>query len=177
MLLNAANCQGYSFYCLWVTKGKPTGGGDYLPPPRLGLTNRKITDKEYQHVLNVSKKFEIKTMKDYYDLYLKCAVLLLATVFQKVRSNSLKNYELYPSHCLSAPGLSWGVMLKMTKIGPELIPDPDMYVFFEKSTRGGISYLFNRYSKANNKYLKSYDPKEETYYILTCKWFIWLWNV
>ena len=57
----------------------------------------------------------------------------------------------------------------MTKIGPELIPDPDMYVFFEKSTRGGISYVFNRYSKANNKYLKSYDPKEETYYILTRK--------
>ena len=60
-------------------------------------------------------------------------------------------------------------MLKMTKIGLELIPDPDMYVFFEKSTRGGISYIFNRYSKANNKYLKSYDPKEETYYILTRK--------
>ena len=29
-------------------------------------------------------------------------------------------------------------MLKMTKIKRELIPDPDMYVFFEKDTRGGI---------------------------------------
>ena len=36
-----------------------------------------------------------------------------------------------------------------------------MYIFFEKGTRGEISYIFNRYSKANNKYLKSYDPKEE----------------
>ena len=26
MLLNAANCTGYSFYLFWVTKGKPTGG-------------------------------------------------------------------------------------------------------------------------------------------------------
>ena len=26
MLLNAAKCQGYSFYCFWVIKGKPTGG-------------------------------------------------------------------------------------------------------------------------------------------------------
>ena len=26
MLLDAANCQGYSFYCFWVIKGKPTGG-------------------------------------------------------------------------------------------------------------------------------------------------------
>ena len=26
----------------------------------------------------------------------------------------------------------------------ELIPEPDMYIFFEKFTKGGISYIFNR---------------------------------
>ena len=50
-------------------------------------------------------------------------------------------------------------MLKMTKIEFELIPDPDMFIFFEKGTRSKISYICYRYSKANNKYLKSYDPK------------------
>ena len=35
-------------------------------------------------------------------------------------------------------------------------------IFFEKGTRGAISYIFNRYSKVNNKYLKSYDPIQET---------------
>ena len=39
MLLNAAKCQGHSFYHFWVIKGKPTG--NYSPPftnpPRLGL--------------------------------------------------------------------------------------------------------------------------------------------
>ena len=50
----------------------------------------------------------------------------------------------------------------MSQIELELIPDPDMYIFFEKSTRGGISYIFNRYSKANNKYLKVYYPKRES---------------
>ena len=59
------------------------------------LTDRKITDKEREHVLNVWKKFEMKTMKDYQDLYLKCDVLLLADIFEKF---SLKNYGLYPSH-------------------------------------------------------------------------------
>ena len=54
------------------------------------------------------------------------------------------------------------VMLKMTKIELELVPNPDMHIFFEKGTRGGISYISNRYSKANKKYLKSYDPKEES---------------
>ena len=39
-------------------------------------------------------------------------------------------------------------MLKMTKIELELIPDPDMGIFFEKGARGGIPYYSNRYSKA-----------------------------
>ena len=38
-----------------------------------------------------------------------------------------------------------------------------MYIFFEKGTTGGISYISDRYIKANNKYLKSYGPEE--YYI------------
>ena len=70
------------------------------------LTDGKITDKEYEHVLNVWKKFEMKTMKDDRNLYLKCDVLLLADVFEKFRKNSLKNYGLYPSHYLSTPGYS-----------------------------------------------------------------------
>ena len=57
-------------------------------------------------------------------------------------------------------------MLKMTKIELELIPDPDMYIFFEKGRRSGISYISNRYSKANNKYLKSYDQKQESKHII-----------
>ena len=54
----------------------------------------------------------------------------------------------------------------MTKIKFELITDPDMYIFFEKGTRGGNSYIPNRYSKANNKYLKSYNPKQESKHII-----------
>ena len=93
--------------------------------------DRKITDKEYEHVINVWKKTEMKTMKDYHDLYLKCDVLLLADVFEIFRNNSLKNYGLCPSHYLSAPGLSWDTMLKMTKIKLIIISDPDMYILFE----------------------------------------------
>ena len=52
------------------------------------LTGKKISNKEYDHVLNVWNKFEMKTMKDYHDLPLKCYVLLLADVFEKFRNNS-----------------------------------------------------------------------------------------
>ena len=106
----------------------------------------------------------MKTMKDYHDLYLKCDVLLLADVFENFENNSLKNYGLCPSHYLSAPALSWDPMLNMTKVELQLISDPD--IFFEKRTRGEISYISNRYSKAKNKYLKSYDQKQESKQII-----------
>ena len=60
---------------------------------------------------------------------------------------------------MNAPGLIWDTMLK-------LISDPHMCVFFEKGTRGAISYISNRYGKVNNKYLKSYDPKQESKHII-----------
>ena len=62
-------------------------------------------------------------------------------------------------------------MLKMTKIKLELFLDPDIYIFFEKYTKSGISYISNRYSKANKKYLKILWPKAriKRYYILTWK--------
>ena len=50
-------------------------------------------------------------------------------------------------------------MLNMTKLELKLIPGPDIYIFFEKGTRGGTS---NRYSKVNNKYMKSNDQKQES---------------
>ena len=106
------------------------------------LNNRKINDQEYEHVLNVWNKFEMKMMKDYLDFYLKCDVLLLVDVFEKFRYNNLKNYWLCPSHYLSAPGLGWGAMLKMTEIVFKLIPDPDKYIFFGKGTRAGVFFCF-----------------------------------
>ena len=66
----------------------------------------KITNKEYEHVIDVWKKFKIKTMKGYHDLYLKCDVLLLADVFEKFRNNGLNIYGLCPSHYWNTPGLS-----------------------------------------------------------------------
>ena len=116
------------------------------------LTDRKISYKEYEHVLNASKKFLMKTMNYYHNLHLKCEVLLLADVFKKFRNNNLNNYGLCPSHYLSAPGFSWDTMLKITKIELELTPGADTYLLFEKGTRNGFSYISNRYSKANKKY-------------------------
>ena len=86
--------------------------------------------------------------------------------FEKLRINSIKNFRLCPSHYLSAPPFSWDAMLNMTKVKLKLISDPDMHIFIEKGMRNGLSYISNRHSKANNKYLKSYDPKQESKHII-----------
>ena len=125
------------------------------------LTDRKISDKEYEHVW---EKIEMKMMKDDLELYLKCDVLLLADVLENFRNKNLKNK--CPSHYLRGPGLSWDAMLKMKKIGLEFIPDTNMHIFFEKGTRGWNSNISNRYSKHNKKYLKPCHAKEELEHIL-----------
>ena len=52
-------------------------------------------------------------------------------------------------------------MLNMAKVELELISDADMYLLFEKGMRGRVSHISKRYSKANNKHLKSYGPNQE----------------
>jgi len=62
------------------------------------------------------------------------------------------------SHYFSSPSLSWDTMLKMIGVKLELISDIDQFLFIEKGIRGGISYISNRYAKANNRFLNNYNP-------------------
>ena len=72
----------------------------------------------------------------------------------------LKCYGLDPCHYLSSPGLSWDTMLKMTEVELELISEIAMYLFIEKDL------IAKRFSKANNKYMKSYDNKSSSKYMM-----------
>ena len=47
----------------------------------------------------------------------------------------------------------------MTSIKLEKISNIDQYLFIEKGTRGGISYIAKTYAKVNNKYMNDYDPE------------------
>ena len=68
---------------------------------------------------------------------------------------------------MSAPALSLNAMLSMTQIELGLISDADMYLFYEKGMRGGISYISKRYSEASNKYRRFYDSNKNRNIIYT----------
>ena len=130
------------------------------------LNDEHVTDKDYQHAQTVWNTFNLKNMGEYHDLYLKSDILLLADVFENFRKTCLQYYKLDPCHYFTSPGLSWDAMLKMTNIKLELMTDIDMFQFIEKGMRGGTSYIANRYGKANNRYMKTYDEKAPSKYIM-----------
>ena len=143
---------------------------DTKPPPQQAfyskLTGKGINNYNYNHVLNVWKTFKMKSLKEYHEVYNITDVLLLADVFENFRDLCLKNYGLDPAHYYTAPGLAWDAMLKMTKINLELLSDIDKLLMIEKGIRGGISIISNRYGKANNKYMKDYNKKEASKYLM-----------
>ena len=129
------------------------------------LYNEEISDKDYQHALNVWNTFDCQTLQDYHDLYLKSDVLLLADVFENFRKTCLKYYKLDPCHYDTAPGLAWDACLKLTKQELQLLTDYDMLMMFEKGIRGGISHISKRYAEASNKYMKDFDKTKDSTFI------------
>ena len=130
------------------------------------LYNEHISHEQYNHAQTVWNTFKLKTMGDYHDLYLKSDTLLLADIFENFRKTCLQYYKLDPCHYFSSPGLSWDAMLKMTKVKLELITDIDMFQFIEKGLRGGTSYIANRFSEANNKYMENFNESKPSKYIM-----------
>ena len=129
------------------------------------LNDEDISDEDYQHAQNVWNTFKCQSIRDYHDLYLKSDVLLLADVFENFRKTCLKHYKLDPAHYYTSPGLAWDACLKETGQQLELLCDYDMLMMFERGIRGGMTHIAKRYSEANNKYMKNFDPNKPSKYI------------
>ena len=108
---------------------------------------------------------ECKNLGDYHELYVRKDVLLLADVFENFRKTCLNQYKLDPAHYYTSPGLSWDALLNHSNVCLELLTDYDMHLFIERGLKGGTSMVSERYSKANNPYLKYYDRSKPTSYI------------
>ena len=129
------------------------------------LNMENIDDIDYRHGNNAFKRFKLKNLGEYHDLYVQSDTLLLADVFENFGNTCLKVFELEPAHFLSLPGLAWQACLKKTNIKLELLTDYDMLLMVEERIRGGICHSIHRHAKANNKYTENDDENEESSYI------------
>ena len=129
------------------------------------LNMENIDDIDYRHGNNVLKRFKLKHLGEYHDLYVRSDTLLLADVFENFRNKCLEVYELDPAHFLSLPGPAWQACLKKTSIELELLTDYDMLLMVEEGIRGGICHSIHRHAKANNKYIENYNENKESSYI------------
>ena len=128
------------------------------------LNMENIDDIGYRHDNNVFKRFKLKNLGEYHDLYVQSDTLLLADVFENFRNTCIKVYELDPAHFLSLPGFAWQPCLKKN-IKLELLTNYDMLLMVEEGIRGGICHSVHRHARANNKYMKNYDKNKESSYI------------
>ncbi|KAJ8939058.1 hypothetical protein NQ318_007689 [Aromia moschata] len=119
-----------------------------------------ITDEDYEHAKTVWTAFKIQILGEYSDLYLKTYQTFLKIFVKKC----LNIYQLDAAYYYTLPGSTWDCMLKYTKIELEFLQDVDMLLFIERGIRGGVSQCCNRYAKANNKFVSSYNTKEPLKY-------------
>ncbi|KAM0726697.1 hypothetical protein ACS0PU_007881 [Formica fusca] len=143
---------------------------DTCLPPResfySSLTGDTVSESDYAHAENVWRRFSVRTLGEYSDLYLKTDVLLSADIFENFRDECIESYGLDPAYYYTLPGYTWDAMLKHTNITFELLTDIDMVMFIERGIRGGLSQCSGRYARANNKYTPSYNPSKPSSYMM-----------
>jgi hypothetical protein len=102
------------------------------------LTRSWISEKQLADYQEVWDAFEMRTFKDWHDLYLEIDVRGLTDVFEAFREMCLCTYSLDPCHYYTAPGLFNDAAYKYTKAEVELLSDIDMHNMFEKGIRGHL---------------------------------------
>ncbi len=98
---------GKQFFPHDFIKSQETLAMTSMPPKEAfynKLTQKHITDSDYEHALKVWRVFECNTLFDYMMVYLRVDVLLLFEVFEQFRQTSAEEFSLYPEHFVSLPG-------------------------------------------------------------------------
>ena len=68
--------------------------GKILESFHSSLNMSNIDDTDYRHGNNVFKRFKLKNLGEYHDLYIQSDTLLLADVFENFRNTALKCMNL-----------------------------------------------------------------------------------
>ena len=125
------------------------------------LSEKNNDDTNRDHVERVfdSPNCQNNQCGDYHNLYLVSAVLCLRYVFENSRNVCLKAYKFDSCHFYTKFGLAWQACLKMTNVGLEVLPNPDMYLVIEEGLHREISMICNLFIKTKNLHVPDYGPK------------------
>merc|ERR1711973_305996 len=136
-------------------------------PPRQAFASvlrggETVSLEDYQHACTVWDTFQMKSMRDYLDLYCTLDTMLLADCFEQFRDMSMTHYTLDPVHFATAPSLAWQAALLTTGVQLEVIKDVEMLTFLNRGLLGGYSAVHWPYALANNPGAASYDDSQPT---------------
>ena len=90
-------------------------------------------------------------------MHIKIDTKLSPNAFENFRKMCLEIYQLGSANFSQFEDLVLQASLKKTKVKFKLLIDVDMLFIIEKRNRGEICHSINRYTKANNEYLKHCD--------------------
>ena len=107
------------------------------------------------------------TLGEYSNYYLQKDVLLHSDIMESYRGIIMSKYgtEIFSHYSINS--LTWEVMKKWNPVQIKILHNYKLYSAFQSMSRGGICDIGStRYTYANNKYMKNYDPSEESSYIM-----------
>ena len=129
---------------------------------RDNLHDRDVDPNDYAYAKKVFDVSGCKSLRDLHDLYLLTDCSLLSDCWRSYNHEIFNAFGLHASNFISGPALSMATGLKKSKTDIELLSDESMYEIFQNSIKGGFCAVNQRYARANNVDMSSYDGDSET---------------
>ena len=152
-------CRGKGIYCYDYIDSFNRYQETTIPPIEQFdsiLNIASISNEEYERAQKMWELFDCQNLGDYTDLYLKLDVFILADCFEKF----ITFFPLNPCNYISAPSLSWDVLMYTSKETLDLIIDLDMFNMVKNNIRGGIS------SVMGNRRITAYNMKKDYQHLI-----------
>lgn len=124
-----------------------------------------ISCDEYNHSHYMFKVFKCKTMGDYLELCTKTKVFLMSDIAINLNRVCGENFNWYPFHFPTMSSFSFFVANQMSEEPFQYLKDLDATLLFREQLKGGINFVCNRLSDANNEDIGNYDRKKERSFI------------
>ena len=108
-------------------------------------------ERNYTDFQEITRRFDICSVRKYHDLYLECDVLQLADIFEDVRKSLAETHKIDICNYIGLPSATWNAFLIATpSLKIPLYSSTKFAEFFESMIRGGVTSAPLRYAKRDD---------------------------